>query len=354
MEERPSSALLGFLLLSITLNVMVVVKGLSLCSDFKAFYASAKLIGNSVHNLEDQRREQSRVCEGRVLEFHHPAFEALVFLPFTVLNYKVAAILWLCLNLLLLAAFTRLGTDRWFWSALFTFGFAPAAFCLVVGQDSILLLLICALSYSFSNSRPALAGAALAMGLFRFHIIMPIVLLMLVRGRWRFAIGFGVISIVLIALSTSLSDPMDYINLLLNINHTQAEFVLIPSSVPNLRGLAHFLTGSDISFLAAAIVLFSLVCYLSRNLETSRLLGVGLVFGLLTAWYIQSYDLTLLGLPLITRTDRPTKFIGGLVAFLPVYQLLGRFDLTALLALPITCLLLILILTPPLREDIQC
>src|SRR5882724_12805260 len=142
------------------------------------------------------------------LPFIRPAYQALLFVPFSLFSYRTAYLGFLLLNVLLLAlAFLLLqprmrGLSR-VWPGLppaLFLGFYPVALALMQGQDSILLLaLLAAAVVSLERNRDLAAGTLVGLGLFKFQIVIPIALLFLVWRRWRFSAGF-VLAAILVGL----------------------------------------------------------------------------------------------------------------------------------------------------------
>ena len=81
---------------------------------------------------------------------------------------------------------------REFWLTLLTIlAFFPVWYCLLQGQDSILLLLLFALSFwLWRRGQDEAAGFVLALGLFRPQLVLPFVLVTFLGGRWKFIRGF--------------------------------------------------------------------------------------------------------------------------------------------------------------------
>ena len=88
------------------------------------------------------------------LPFNHPAFEALLFVPFSLLSYRIAYVGWLLANLAMLAMLPGMLRSwmpvlrlapTWVWIAA-ELAFFPVFFALLQGQDAILLLFLYALA----------------------------------------------------------------------------------------------------------------------------------------------------------------------------------------------------------------
>lgn len=123
-------------------------------ADFRAFYVTGYMvrIGHAaeIYDYEAQRRYQDQLVTPKpsALPFIHPAYEAILYVPLSVLPYRTAYLAFLALNLAVivlafwmmrphLAAFAEV--YWWFPIAMFS-SFLPLGAALIQGQDSILLL----------------------------------------------------------------------------------------------------------------------------------------------------------------------------------------------------------------------
>lgn len=253
--------LTGVFLVALTLvNAAMVLRIAPLLrrgyQDFTAFYAGAEIVrGGQAARLYDvtpqyqlQRQFAPNVrIRQAALPYNHPPFEALLFVPFTYLNYLPAYLLWTFLNANMLAlslrivrkTFAEVGRLSPVFVILAAFGFVPVVNGLVQGQDSVLLLLLLTLSFaSLEESRDVIAGVALGAGLFKFHFVLPLTLVLAVR-RPRLLLGFTPVAAVLVAISAmmvgwhGLADYMHFIFLL----DKNGPFGANIAAMPNLRGL---------------------------------------------------------------------------------------------------------------------
>src|SRR5438552_18182608 len=132
------------------------------------------------------------------LPFLRPAYEALLFVPFSFLSYRTAYFAFLGLNAILLAVSYQLLRPklenlariyRWLPAALFL-AYLPIAAALIQGQDSIVLLTLFTLVLvSLESGNEFAAGAILGVGAFKFQLVIPVALLFLAWRRWRCAAG---------------------------------------------------------------------------------------------------------------------------------------------------------------------
>lgn len=255
-------------LLAMTIGHVVMVISLvpSLRSgyqDFTIFYTAGRLLHNgpasalynlgAQYHLQQEFAPQVYIRRGP-LPYNHPPFEALLFLPFAHLEFWPAYLLWTALNLGMLAIslallrreFQQIRRLSRATLVLATTGFFPVAIAVILGQDAILLLLICVLALvCLARKRDIAAGAIVAAGLFKFHLIIPLVLLLAIR-RWRTLVGFLPVAVALAAISVAMlgwHGPADYVHFVLQLEKSGAGAGIGTYEMPNLRGLISYLPG---------------------------------------------------------------------------------------------------------------
>lgn len=302
--------------------------------DFISFYAAATLVrqghGDQIYDQGAQYHEQRKVFgqvpRGGPLPYIHPPFELLIFLPLTWLPYARAFAAWDLLNvaalfgvgLLLRGSLNRLRPIPAWEFALASLAFFPVFVCLLQGQDSILLLLLCVLAFHTLNKGEEFqAGCWLALGTFKFQWILPIVLLFIFWKKRRVAFGFlaGSVFLVLVGIGVSgWHSLMQYPAYALSVVRTPNLGGVASQSMPNLRGL---LLGWQVPLSKTAGTVAVLLCSVGlflfsaarrspasgqpRNLNLQFSLAI-LVSGLI-GWHTNAHDLTLLILPLVLLAD---------------------------------------------------
>lgn len=288
--------------------------------DFTIFYTGARLLRNgqasSLYDLATQYRMQLTFTHVPIrqgpLPFNHPPFEALLFVPFTLLNYWPAYLLWTALNLIMLAvSVTLLGRHFPQFVAvppillgLGATAFFPVAIGIIQGQDVILLLLLFVLAViCLDRGNDAGAGALLAAGLFRPHLVVPLVVLLAIRC-WRVLIGFVPVALVLAGASvviTGWRGAFDYVRFVLRMEKTGAGGFGL-QALPNLRGLVANLPGlrpadplSTVIILAMSVIVF-LVALRRIRKKDSILFSSSLaaVTSILISFHALPHDLSLL------------------------------------------------------------
>jgi hypothetical protein len=392
-----------FLLAMAFCNVVLLLREVSFLrngyQDFTIYYMSALLLrsgqGADLYNSDTQYRAQLTFAHVPIrqgpLPFNHPPFEAIVFLPFTLLSYWPAYLLWTAINVIMLALsvvllrrrFPRILTSSPLVLGLGAAAFFPVAIAIVQGQDVVLLLLLFVLAViCLDRGQDATAGALLAGGLFRPHLIVPILVLLAVR-RWRLLRGFVPAALVLVAMSVAITGwngPHDYIQFVLHVEKTVCRGCFGPQTVPNLRGLFQDLPGLGASSRAATalVLVSSLVIFfvaLRRIWNGRDSIGfssnLAVVTTLLVSFHLLTHDLILLlplALILLTQSldrqtvdrqsgDSQTKLFNGklvLVSLLfltPLYVfLLWQVDQFFWFSLVLIWLYMILVLTPAPAE----
>jgi glycosyl transferase family 87 len=289
--------------------------------DFTIYYMSGLLLRNGqasdLYNLNTQYRTQLTFAHVPIrqgpLPYNHPPFEALIFIPFTLLAYWPAYLLWTALNLTMLAAsviilrrqFPGLVSVSPLTMGLGAIAFFPVVIGILQGQDVILLELLFVLAVvSLDRGNDAMAGAFLAAGLFLPHLIMPVVVLFAAR-RWRVLLGFVPVTLFLGGLSVAIMGwrgPFDYLRFVLHVEKSTA-VSYGPQVAPNLRGLIADLPGLNatspwtaVLIFAASAVVFLVALRRIRNGRNSMMFlsSLAAVTAILISFHALSYDLTLL------------------------------------------------------------
>jgi Glycosyltransferase family 87 len=253
------------------------------------------------------------------LAFFAPPFAALPFAPLSLLPYHQAFWLLLAINLVLLLLTARIMRPhlnalaaRWPPLPFLLFlTFIPAGLTLVMGQLSILMLLLfCASFVLLQSGRPILAGLVLALALIKFQLVIPVVLLFLLWRQWRFLLGFLTGSALLAALSillVGLRESQLYLHTLLSHSGpldaaSSGTMNVSVDRMPNLYGLLATLTRHQhLSLMLAIAACLGLIAWAARRPVS---LPLALLISLSAGLYLFPCDLTLLLLPLSLLSDR--------------------------------------------------
>jgi hypothetical protein len=341
-------------------------------ADFRQLYIAGYMArtgqGTDLYNygLEEQLQNKI-VSQGAPLPFDHLAYEALLFVPFSFLNYSAAYFAFAGFNLCLLISTQWLfrpylkpleSLGKFVPEAIF-YCFLPVAVTIVLGQDSIVLLWLAALAFiSFERGHDRRAGFLLSLGLFKFQYILPIVLLFLLWRKWRFVLGATIGGFIVVCLSTligglpgmkAFASTMVEMSVRLNTQAQQLKFGTHPSAMPNLRGFIEAVAGSHFSSQAIPIAVLAgtlLVILFAARMRPSFSLAI--LVAVLVSYHSLIHDSSLLALPLgmvLVRAVSEENLLLGIIDMLlfacPALLLLffhGRFFPMAILILTIILL----------------
>ena len=375
--------LLAMTLCNFTLVFRVLPKLRNGYQDFTIYYTSGRLLRNgqasALYNLATQYRTQLTFAHVPIrrgpLPFNHPPFEALLFVPFTLLEYWPAYLLWTALNLIMLGVsvtllrrqFPQLAAVSPLLLGLGAMTFFPVAIGIIQGQDMILLLLLFVLAIvCLDRGYDALAGALLAAGLFRPQLAVPLVVLLAIR-RWRVLAGFAPVALVLGGISVAIMGwrgPLDYVWFVLRMEGTGGR-AFGPETVPNLRGLIAALPGLSVSgrWTGPFILAFSLLVFflairrICNQPDATCMSSLAVVTTILVSFHAHVSDLSLL-LPMLLLllcrmvnvdgkpTDLRTYLLVVLLFLSPLYILLLMADRFFWFSLILLWLYVRLLLTP--------
>jgi hypothetical protein len=299
--------------------------------DFASFYTAGQIVrsGQSPRLYDPvlQWKVQQQFAAAvkiRVapLPYVRPPFEALLFLPFAYLGYRTACLVWMGFKVVLLLTLPLLlpwpeheenATSGQTVMVLLCLSFFPVALDFIQGQDSVLLLLILVLGLRLLLRNEQLAcGAVLALGMFKFHLVIPLVAILILRKKFGVLWGFVGASSILFVISLSMvhwSGLLAYPRYLWGLNVASRLGMVKPPSMPNIAGLLTVLLGSGPLpaaahwFLAGILVLGIILASRSWRGDDERSIVMAFCFAivvtLLTSYYANSYDLTLLIAPLL-------------------------------------------------------
>lgn len=352
--------------------------------DFVIYYTAGRILhdGKSAAlydpSLQDEVQRSFTHVPRRLhaIPYNHPPFEALLFVPFTLLKFFPAYLLWTAVNLIMLAVsvlvlrrFPKIGGLPPAQIGLGCAAFFPIVIGMIQGQDIFLLLLLMVLALTcLDQGYDEAAGAWLAGGLFRPHMVIPLVILLAVR-RWRVLLGFAPVAVALAGISVMIMGwrwPFAYLDFVLRVERDRSGS-FGPQQVPNLRGLITDLPGLHaggplVVLLIAAVSLTVLGVALRRmrygHDSMSYYFCLGIATTILISFHALWYDFTLL-LPQVLfllaslRTAEAREFLSArllLLFFLflsPLYMYLEmNVDRIFLIGLILLGLFFRLMLTP--------
>jgi hypothetical protein len=159
--------------------------------------------------------------------------------------------------------------------------------------------------------------------MFKFHLVIPLIAILVLRKKFRVALGFVAVSFILFAISLAMvhwSGMLAYPRYLLELNPGLG--MVKPQRMPNVRGLMTVFLGHDplhplAKWFLAGVVVFGVFIGRKywRGADRQSLImafSFAIVVTLLTSYYANIYDLTLLLLPLLLlgRTFSGSNFCG--------------------------------------------
>jgi hypothetical protein len=336
--------------------------------DFRAFYGAGWLLLHNptqLFNLSVQTAIQNIVvCPmWRGVPFYHPAYEALLYAPFTLLSYRNAYVAFVVFNLLLLLlcySLAPLPADPRIAKvprSLLLFLCFPAFMGIAEGQDSIVFLfLFCILWRALASGRDRSAGILLALGLFKLQIALGLLFFLALylpaprRARlllsWLPSAAAVALTCLLI---TGPQGMMTWLRLIASSSiasheshHAQSVIAVYPKAMPTLNGLLYVLGArflpTHISFaldLALSILVLAVAIYLIR---TSRTLATAfcaaLSATLLLSPHLYLYDYVLLLFPILLLSERRQPLLAALFYLLPfILFIIQGIDWFAIMAI---------------------
>ena len=303
-------------------------------SDFRQLYTAAYMIrtgrGHQLYDYQAQKQLQDALVsrEELALPFIRPAYQAVVMVPFSLFRYRTAYLLFLALNLGLLAlCFSLLRphmrnlSAAWSWlppAMLFTF--LPVNVALMQGQDSILLLALLAAAFvALHAGREFAAGALVGLGLFKLQIVIPIAILFFAWRRRR-CFGFALSSAFTMGVSLwviGLAQAKVFVQSLFAVGGAvapaanQIKFPLRTTLMANLRGLVAGLTAGRLSsrtILILTILLsgavLALAIRLLRKQASADAMLLAITASVVVSYYLFIHDLSVLLIPILVILDR--------------------------------------------------
>jgi hypothetical protein len=294
-------------------------------ADFRNLYTAGYMVrtghGHELYNYSAQKGVQDALVsrEEIAIPFIRPAYQALVFAPFSLLPFRWAYCAFLLLNLAVLCYCykllrPRMGRLAQVWPGL-PFGmflFIPIGAALMQGQDSILLLALLATALvALEKGQDFTAGALIGLGLFKFQLVIPIALLFVAWRRWRFSAGFALSAIGLAALSTTMvgwSALRVYMRSMLSLSATQnlSSGIALPvNRMANLHGMLFGIFDGQ-GFVAPLTVAASAIVFAIaalRRPQKAESLALAITIGAVVSYYLFIHDMSVLLIPVAWALD---------------------------------------------------
>lgn len=281
--------------------------------DFRAFYYAGQTIRKAPAHLydpEDQRVGHTRGFGKGSTFFVHPPHEVLIFAPLSMVPYDLSFNLWRVLSLLCLVVAALLfcaatGASRT--TALMLFlAMAPVAVCVLIGQDSLLLLLLlCGCFYLLKQERDLAAALVLSLALFKPQIPAIMAIAILAIGRKRFFASFAAAGAAIAAASLAFVGTQGVHQMLRTENLAE----IWVYSHPTVRGLMAFVAGDHprTAYALLVIALIAMFPVWRRSGSLDFAVASGICVGCVFTPYLFFYDMVVLAIPLALTMQKPRK-----------------------------------------------
>lgn len=335
--------------------------------DFMSHYAAGTLARTAPHELYSLSRQnniQSQFADRNAfLPWAHPAAEALVFAPLSMLPYPEAFAVWAVISAALLGASVYLLRGR-FKSIgdAGTYAVAAAAGVPILsgcwgGQDHVFTLFLYVLGFIYAEQGLDLpAGLFLGLSLIRFQIAFPFVLLFVVLRRWRILGGMLLGGCTLLAASFGLvgSGFLRKYWAVLQFLGSMHD-IRTASYMPTIRGLASTVFRGDrqialgTGIACGAVLLLAAIAWSKRAVSFPLLFASAILIALATDYHGFMYEWSLLLLAgVLILAERPA--LSWLFFALGAAELAIMFSQTGLFGL-LSPVLVILGLWVPYAEQ---
>lgn len=326
-------------------------------ADFMEYYSAARLIllghGGSIYSIAAIGHLQAHLIGMNtaafgVLAYLYPPHFLLAVVPFALLPYTPAYVLWLAVNCILLALsmyalerYAGLEGRRALAFRAAALVFLPVFMTLGLGQASmVLLVLFTAAFFAMRNGHPALAGAALAAATVKPFYVVPLLLVLLLRCEWRALASYAATMVGLLAIALPVLGGRIY-GSYLALSRLMTSWQGRPNHHPlwydhvavapgtftaewnhSLAGFVELLLGGPAALwlwaiLVAAVLVPVALCAL-RSPSIDAPLAMAVVAGLLVSPHTLAYDLTLVLIPVAFALRHRRGGLPGLIPFLGV------------------------------------
>jgi hypothetical protein len=293
------------------------------CSMYTAGYLE-RTHPTELFSLQAQLAVQSERISPRIdpLPFFHPAYEALLFVPFSLLSYTRAYTAFILLNVALAAACVMAARSLFSvpipviqrQPGLMVIYFFPMYMSILEGQDSILFLLALLFVWrALERDEDRKAGLILALAVFKLQIVVPLALLLAIRRGRRFTAAFlaGTVCVSLLSYICSPVTPRKFLHLIQQTTQSHGTAGLVwyiqPRAMANLRGIVDAIAGNHVSAHSQllltgtlSLVVLCIVAMRMRRIRSELLaFAIALLACLLTSYHLYPHDLTALAIPVL-------------------------------------------------------
>lgn len=344
-------------------------------ADFRCFYAAgvlARTAPTQLYNLVRQMDIQISLVgpQNGWTMFINPPYEALLLVPFSLLSYRTAYLLFLAFNMALIVPCFLLARDAFSnvldpWQprpGLMFFLFLPLSVAVMQGQGSIrLLLFCCAAWHELKRGKDFNAGLLVALALFKMQVTVPLAVLLIAwRGRKVLAglatgtMIAGAVSLWLVGMrGMQAFGQLLVMNSLVKDEARSAQLATsqFPAAMPNLRGLLYGCGGRylphlwllGITLTLSAAVFLWVVSLARKERDEATAFALVVIAALLLSYHLNYHDLTLLLLPLGLLAVKGLPYFPALASACFILSVLvAQFGLQThcLMAIPLLGLIL--------------
>jgi hypothetical protein len=295
-------------------------------ADFRNLFTAGYMVrtghGHEIYDYASEKMFQDALVsrEQVAIPFVRPAYQALVFAPFSLLPFRGAYYAFLAFNLAILLVCFRLLRPNMnnlarVWPGLPAgmFLFLPIAAALMQGQDSIILLaLLAGAAVCLQRGREYLAGVLVGFGLFKFQFVIPVALLFLAWRRWRFLATFAISAAMLAMVSVWIAGTQQSVNYVLSViqigvSHGLSSGLPLPvDHMANLHGAVSGILGGSPFVLPLTIALSAAVMIFaaSRRPQHADAFLIAILASALVSYYMFIHDMCILLIPIALTLDR--------------------------------------------------
>jgi hypothetical protein len=318
--------------------------------DFAHLWASGRIFlsGGNPYDaaqlalLQNQIGAAPAVTEASAITLN-PPWALLILVPFGMLNYSLARLAWLLVNVTLILVSAQMAwriytnsTNKTWLAGIIAFSFAPTISVLSKGQITpwILLGIVGFLIYTAKDQYTWVGGASLVLCTIKPHLaylLWPAIGLWIIGARQWKLLFVAVLIFFISALSTLLFDQQIYSQYLTAIRSFPAYAWATPTIGSHLR---YFWLGEEnfwVQYILPVLSTVWLIYHYQRNARTwqwHKELPVLLLVSLVTSPYAWTYDQVILLPAILAAVHLVTQKRGWIAAILvAIYFLINVLEL---------------------------
>lgn len=329
-----------------------------IASDLVSFLTGAEILkagkAGEIYDKDLQYTYQLKVIEPdfkyNLLPFRGLPIVAWLFVPLSYLKLNSAFVLLILINIFILFLFNRISSrlfpkiDKLKYLFLITFFYWPTVSAMILGQFTLLLLLIFLLIYKYTKGKNYfLAGIASGVLLIKpqYLLFVPF-LFFLIRGKRKFIEGLLISSILIILVNISISglgELLKYPSFIVGtetINYGSRPYHMF--TLYGLLKLVPFISSLPAWFLIVLnFVLYGVILFIFakkvKKFSLDKGVVMGIIFTILFSVHALVHDLSLLLIPILILLNFVNsegikkvgfKFLIAILYFLPIIIFTGN------------------------------